>query len=172
MDPSPTLPTPPLYSAGLLASIPRTITNERLERYLRATSQDLSGALRLYEQNVQLSEALYGLLHGIEIATRNSIHAALTLSYGLDTWYDAVPLIPYWRGQVNDARTKAGPGATAGKVISELTFGFWVDLLKQRNHRSLWVEKKLHRAFPNARGRTRGDIHERLSTTSQPDFPP
>ena len=127
----------------------------------------MPNALKLYEQNVQLSEALYGLLHGIEIATRNSIHAALTLSYGQDTWYDTAPLIPYWQGKVNDAKTKVGTGATAGKVVAELTFGFWVDLLKQQNHWSLWVGRKLHSAFPNAKGCTRKQIHERLKISQR-----
>jgi hypothetical protein len=152
----------PPHSARLLASIPRTISNERLVRYLAATGHDLSQALTLYEHNVHLSEALYGLLHGIEIAVRNSIHAALCMSYRQSNWYDLAPLAPYWQRELQRAKTNAGPAAPAGKIIAELTFGFWVELLKQHNHRSLWVGMKLHRAFPNARGMTRGHIHDRL----------
>jgi hypothetical protein len=39
--------------------------------------------------------------------------------------------------------------------------GFWVDLLKMKNHRSLWVNGKLNAAFPNTR-LTRDLIHMRL----------
>jgi len=48
-----------------------------------------------------------------------------------------------------------------GKVIAELTFGFWVDLLQSQNHRSLWVDRKLNKASPFAK-RKRRQIHGRL----------
>jgi hypothetical protein len=122
---------------------------------------------------VQLSEVLYGLLHGLEVTVRNAEHYALTSSYGTALWYDSppalLPLSPYWRDKINEAkrnRTLISPqGAvivpSSGKVIAELTFGFWVDLLKSANHRSLWVGRKLNAAFPNAR-RHRSLVHERL----------
>ena len=165
VPPSPSGSSP--YSAALIAAIPRTISNERLTRYLRATTQNIPNALTLYELNVHLCEALYGLLHGIEIATRNSIHATLTASYGTDIWYDYAPLTAHWQGKLRKAKTEAGSGATPGKVIAELTFGFWVELLKHNNHRALWVGKNLHRAFPNARGRNHRYIHDRLKITQR-----
>jgi len=153
------LPSP--YSAQFLASIERTITKDRLARYLGATGQDVSRALELYEHNVRLSEALYGLLHGLEVTVRNAEHHAPTASYGTPTWYDAAPLFPYWRDQVTEAKAKPGVAGKPEKVVPELTFGFWVDLLKRQNHRSLWVGRKLQGAFPNA-CRHRALIHERL----------
>jgi hypothetical protein len=82
------MPFPPSpYSPQFLASIKRTISQERLRRYLGATRQDLAKALQLYEYNVQLSEVLYGLLHGLEIAVRNAAHYALTASYGVAYWF-------------------------------------------------------------------------------------
>ena len=153
------MPSP--YSAQFLASIERTITKERLTRYLGATGQNVSRALELYEYNVQLSEVLYGLLHGLEVTVRNAEHDALTASYGTPTWYDAAPLSPYWKDRITHAKAKSGAAGKPGKVVSELTFGFWVDLLKRSNHRILWVERKLHTAFPNARG-IRASIHGRL----------
>ena len=153
------MPSP--YSAEFLAAIERTITKERLTRYLVAARQDVSRALELYEYNVQLSEALYGLLHGLEVTVRNAEHHALSASFGTPTWYDAAPLSPYWKDQITKAKAKPGVAGKPGKVVSELTFGFWVDLLKQSNHRILRVERKLHVAFPNTR-RTRASIHDRL----------
>jgi hypothetical protein len=153
------LPSP--YSAGLLASLERTITKERLTRYLAATRQDVSRALELYEYNVQLSEVLYGPLHGLEVTVRNAEHHALSASFGTPTWYDAAPLSPYWKDQITKAKTKPGVAGKPGKVVPELTFPFWVDLLQKQNHRTLWVGRKLHMAFPNAR-RTRASIHARL----------
>jgi hypothetical protein len=151
----------PLYTARFLASIERTITKERLTRYLGATHQNISRALELYEFNVQLSEVLYGLLHGIEVTVRNAEHHALTASYGTPTWYDLAPLSPYWRDQLANAKAKPGVARRPGKVVAELTFGFWVDLVQNANHRSFWVGQKLHVAFPNAH-RHRRLIHDRL----------
>jgi len=92
---------------------------------------------------------------------RNAEHHALTASFGSPAWYDAIPLSAYWKEQVAKAKAKPGVQARPGKVVSELTFGFWVDLLQKQNHWSLWVGGKLHAAFPNAK-QARSVIHERL----------
>jgi hypothetical protein len=173
---------PPPYSTELINAIVRTITIERLHRYLKATGNDPFKAMELYELNVKLSAILYGLLNGLEVAVRNAEHIALTNSYGTPRWYDTpimpnfgkpnpgcegpswhdyAPLSEYWRDKVNEAKTSPGIGNRPGKIIAELTFGFWVDLLQTQNHWSLWVGRKLHLAFPNAR-RHRKLIHERL----------
>jgi hypothetical protein len=86
----------------------------------------------------------------------------LTASYRTPAWYDAAPLSPYWQDQIARAKVRPGAAGKPGKVIAELTFGFWVDLLQASNHRALWVNQKLNRAFPHAAGKTRFDIHERL----------
>ena len=72
------MPVP--YSTQLLSSIGRTITIERLSRYLSATGRDVPKALERYEYNVQLSEVLYGILHGLEVSVRNAEHFARTAS--------------------------------------------------------------------------------------------
>jgi hypothetical protein len=152
------------YSPEFLTSVPRTITNERLQRYLLATNQNLANALILYEFNVLLSENMYGLLHGLEVAVRNSMNDALTKAYVTPEWYDHAPLSTYWKDQVSNAkdkvRTTTGDVAP-GKIIAELTFGFWVDLISQPNHNILWMGKKLLKAFPNTNNK-RNVIHRRL----------
>jgi hypothetical protein len=151
----------PLYGAQLLISIDRTITRERLTRYLRASAQDLPRALQLYEYNVALSEVLYGLLHGLEVAIRNVEHHTLTASYATPTWYDKAPLSRYWKDQVQKAKRKAGSNPAAGNVIPELTFKFWVDLLSKRNKNALWIGRQLKTAFPNT-ALPQEKIHQRL----------
>lgn len=152
---------PPPYSAALLNSIERTITRERLTRYLGATKHDIPKALALYEYNVQLSEVLYGLLHGLEVMVRNAAHHALTASYGTAAWYDVASLSLYWQDQLAKAKAKPGAAGKPGKVIAELTFGFWVDLFSKSNHNRLWMGRNLRAAFPNTTLH-RDIIHERL----------
>ncbi len=148
------------YTAQFLASIERTISRERLNRYLAATQQDIVKALEFYEYNVALSEALFGYLHGLEIAVRNAIHHELTSAYGTPHWYVHAPLSTYHKDKIKEAIQDAGQNTTAGKVIAELTFSFWTGLIAQRYHGTLWVPY-LHRAFPNAR-KHRNYIHRRL----------
>jgi hypothetical protein len=62
------------HPPDLLTEIERAISRERLKRYLAATAQNLEDAVSLYEQNVALSEMTFGLLHGLEVAIRNSMH--------------------------------------------------------------------------------------------------
>ena len=59
---------PTAYTIEFLASIDRVISQERLSRYLAATNGDIGAALELYEHNIALSEALFGFLHGLEVA--------------------------------------------------------------------------------------------------------
>jgi hypothetical protein len=139
---------PPPYSIALLVSIERTVTKERLTRYLRATGQNTSTALALYEYNVQLSEVLYGLLHGLEVMVRNAAHIALTARYGTAAWYDVAPLSHYWQDQVAKAKAKPGAAGKPGKIIAELTFGFWVQLLSKRITTGYGWVKNLARHFP------------------------
>ena len=92
---------------------------------------------------------------------RNAEHHALTTSYGTPTWYDIARLSQYWKDQFANAKARPGAAGNPGKVMAELTFGFWIDMLQYGNHRSLWVGRKLNKAFPNARLQM-GVIHQRL----------
>ena len=69
---------PTAYTIEFLASIDRVISQERLSRYLAATNGDIGEALELYEHNIAISEALFGFLHGLEVAVReqHSLHAS------------------------------------------------------------------------------------------------
>lgn len=138
------------------------MTRERLTRYLKAAGQDVPRALELYEYNVHLSEAVYGILHGLEVAVRNAEHHALTAGYKTQAWYGHIVISPYWQEQIEKARAKPGVSNKPGKIVAELSFGFWIELLQQSNHMDLWVKGKLHSAFPNQKQRKL--IHKRLKT--------
>jgi hypothetical protein len=151
------LPHPP----NLLTEIERAVSRERLKRYLAATSQNLENAVSLYEQNVALSEMTFGLLHGLEVAIRNSMHDQLSAHFATPRWYTVAPLSAYSLDKVHAAvRDAGGPTASPGKVVAELMFGFWTDLAAQRYHWSLW-QPCLSAAFPGVR-LARPVIHRRL----------
>jgi hypothetical protein len=166
------------YTAAFFASIDRVISQERLSRYLAATKGDIGTALELYEHNIAISEALFGFLHGLEVAVRNSVHYTLRRDLGTPTWYDGGVALPWsttgealsltavMADMVKEAKAKLQPTALPGKVIAELTFGFWSNILTKRFHSTLWLPS-LHRAFPHATA-PRSIIH--LPGAPGPDF--
>lgn len=142
----------PGYTQARLDALTRSISIDRISTYLKFSGGDLPRAIQLYERNTLLSETLYSVLQGLEIAVRNSMHATLTDVYGRD-WYDRAPLAKFERARIRDARrtiTRNKKAETPGRIVSELTFGFWVSMTARRYAASLWVPH-LHRAFPNKR---------------------
>jgi hypothetical protein len=89
------------------------------------------------------------------------MHHELTAAYKTEYWFNTAPLTPYLTDKVNEAKQQAGGSApSAGKVMAELTFGFWTDLTGHRNNWNFWVPH-LHKSFPNAKVR-RAIVHARL----------
>lgn len=108
---------------------------------------DLTRALALYEWNNQISAAFYESLHYLEIGLRNAMDIQLTGwchdQGGALSWYRDVhvPLSAPSRKLVGEARARAkvaGQPETHGKVIAELTFGFWWALTGSNYNRTLW----------------------------------
>jgi len=100
------------------------------------------------------------------------MHSALTAYTGRPDWFSNGVILPRTgRGipytapmlrTLNNAIHDAGPGAQPGKVIAELSFGFWTNLIATRFQQSLWIPC-LHRAFPNCRLASSA-VHRRLET--------
>lgn len=131
------------------------ITAERLHSYLRAANGDLSRALALYEWNIRASEALLGQAAVVEVVVRNAIDRELgtwsLAKHGTITWFDHVPLDAKGAADLRRARARATRYGQApeihGKVIAELTFGFWRYLTESRYLTTLWMPAVQH-AFP------------------------
>ena len=100
---------------------------------------------------------------------RNAIHHALSASYGRPGWYDLITLSQHWQAEVASAKRKVQqitpgpPPPPPGKVLAELSFGFWIDLLSRPHHNTLWVGKRMRTAFPNATLQ-RKDVHRRFKS--------
>jgi len=139
-----------------------SISRERLNRYLVSTKSDLDKALKLYELNLRISQFLYGALHEFEIALRNAMHDQLTAHFRRADWYEIAPIHSVAMGMVARAKGCARPEAhIPGKVISELTLGFWTGLTASQYLFTLW-NTCLHKAFPHiASDRTK--VHAALN---------
>lgn len=149
---------------GALGSLPRVVSSERFDTY-RAATVGVGHAVRLYTWNVEISAALWGPLHVLEIATRNAISRELVSGTGADAWWRELELHHPQTAAVERAERAAGEqrsdgSVPPGKVVAELGFAFWIGLLANRYHAALW-EPYLHRAFPYRPPQIRrGDIHD------------
>ncbi len=146
----PTRQGPFEYTDETINAIERSLSSERLARYINAAQGNKKRALQLYERNTALSEALYGVIQGFEIALRNALHDTLRRDLGRDDWYDFVELEEAQLQSIQTAKDSIlnwGKAVTPGRVVAELTLGFWVQLTSGKYEKTLWV-KHLYRAFP------------------------
>lgn len=154
----------------------------RLGRYVAQTAGDRPRALALYEWNTQLGCALQHDLGHLEVALRNAYDAAAVVHWpGPGHWLadDAdrlfAPLLrtrksggvkrqvdTNWRQReivAKAVREAGGPRATPGKVVAQLSLGFWRYLTSSAHEKTLWVPM-LHHAYPP--GTRRADVDDRI----------
>jgi hypothetical protein len=102
----------------------------------------------------------------VEVTLRNALDAALMRHTGELDWFETQLALLDERGQesVTLARTKLGSDASHGKLVAELTFGFWTSLLNKNYEQTFWVPA-LHDAFPglSSSQRTRRTVSSRMN---------
>lgn len=152
-----------------LAVLENRLSAERLAPYRAAVGGDLQTALQLYEWNREIAAAFGATLGDLEVLLRNAMHDQLTAwssaQHGEPRWYldqgrlftaDALDDIAKARRRA----TRTGRPETPGRVVAELTLGFWRYLLASRYERTLWLPC-LRTAFPGLRGRgMRRDVND------------
>lgn len=141
-------------NSGFLARMDHTLAAERLDAYRRDAASPEVGFAR-YLLNLALCESLYSPLHLAEVALRNTIHRSLTVRYGSESWFDSslVPLGEWQRKTIATARERLlamGKPITPGRMIAELTFGFWAGFFNKQNARTGLGFYLVKHAFPYA----------------------
>jgi hypothetical protein len=147
-------------------ALEKTLSRERLSKYLDATSQNLDAAIGLYETNTKISEAFYTPLQSLEICFRNSVHAHLANAYGVDWFRNGnPPLQDDSKRMIFDAieelrrdRRRTDPG----DVVAELKFAFWVGLMGPKYDATIW-RKCIYKAFLAGGGKPRSTVHGRFN---------
>lgn len=131
------------------------LTADRLRSYLESCDQQLERALRLYEWNLTASGAVMQTTAMVEVVVRNALDRQLVAwahARGQASWLGTVPLDRQGGADIVKARKRATKNGkrpeTHGKVVAELSFGFWRYLTARRYYTSLWVPA-LHGAFPH-----------------------
>lgn len=149
-----------------IKKISEIFSEERLLPYLKRFPNDSLKAIELYKVNIKLSEACYVSLSVLEVALRNAIHNSFSKHFKTDYWLKT-HLDSSLTKQVLEAENKilsSRKQVTSGRLISELTFGFWTTLFNRKYAPVLW--KPLHRVFHQmpAKERQRAIISPKLNT--------
>ena len=120
----------------------------RFNRYVYACNHDIENAIALYRYNIQASQALYPLISILEVALRNGIDRVLNRHFSDNKWLltqrhnfayhphmvfkDAQGLTRFDNffaeklKRTEDKLSSHGVSIAHGKLLAELTFGFWV----------------------------------------------
>ena len=118
----------------------KLLSKPRLGRYLNATQQNKSQAVRLYKSNLHLSQALFGVIAILEIALRNAIDQHYQKQFQQIDWlrgniqptglfYD--PTLRNHAGRFEQAEkirtiiNSLKKNYSHDRIVAELSFGFW-----------------------------------------------
>ena len=127
-------------------SLERALSSERFKSY-RALGNDDDHAWALYRWNLELAAATGPFLSDFEVTLRNTIHRELASHLGREDWWTVSRLRLDLSTQESLAaitqrhRKKLSKGSVGpGRVIADLTFGTWVQLLSKGGATSIGQE--------------------------------
>ncbi len=152
------------YDDAALVTLEKYISPERLAAYIAYARGDKWVAIRLYERNTEVSEALYGVIQALEVTLRNAIHSILSEHLGGPEWFETFSLQESEREAIEEAKKSVlGRPAplTPGRIVAELTFAFWGRLFSAPYDKTLWVAH-LRKIFPSKLQNSRRLIRGRL----------
>ncbi len=157
----------------------KRLTLERLESYLAETGGSVPAAIRLYDWNAFVGASLLADLGRLEVLFRNAVDQSLR-EYGNsqnwpEPWHSRRALFK-GRSRARDlndiikaeraADKQRGSQGHHGKVLTELSFGFWRHLCGARYLTTLWVPAIAaafpHHPDPANPNRIRADVCDRM----------
>lgn len=147
------------------ASVERYVTQARLGPYLAEVEDDYARAEELYIWNLRASGVFHEVLGVFEVTLRNALCEELRQWHGkrTGTWLDDPTTVFDDRRieQIEEARrllVQRGKPTTEGRVVAELSLGFWRFLLSKRYQNTLWTPH-LRRAFPGMKPQKREVVY-------------
>ncbi len=170
--PSHSIASVPYHQTSPPPSLANLLSVERMTTFHRISAVQGASALELYVLDVELSSAFMADLALTEVVLRNSMNDQLSAHFGAD-WYRRDDLFDE-RSRTAIKRAwkdgKCTDEAPPGKLVAQLTLGFWVGLLdsggradnpphdRKRSYDNLLWRPCLRHAFPNGTGK-RSDQH-------------
>jgi len=139
------------------AEIIKDFSLERLESYRTSQNDTINDLVQNYLYNIELAEALYPALALLEITLRNHLNNAIEKNIKAN-WLiieltNNYILLPNEYVLLEKASQKLMKPVyskdkllvikplTTGKLITELTLGFWVNLCNDKYNPNIWMKK-------------------------------
>ena len=116
----------------------KVFSADRMKKYFLLYPGDEVKAIKHYQCNIMLSEAMYPCLSVFEVELRNSVVRELVAFANREDWYVVFSTTP--------GLMELNKYISTAKITAELTWGFWTSLFNRNYERILW--KDLRRAFP------------------------
>jgi hypothetical protein len=135
------------------------ISKARLEKYLNATDGEFEKAFQLYILNLELSKSIFGILSVYEIILRNAINFHYINYFNDENWIVNqckegglfnLPNDPnhyFSLKKIKMVQIKLNQKFTNDRLVSELSFGFWVYLFASQQFKA--GGQNIHRIFIN-----------------------
>jgi hypothetical protein len=123
------------YTAKLRTDVEAAMSTDRLSVYQAAVDGDVARAIDLYCWNVAIGSAFFGPIGVLEVVLRNALDRQLALAF-TEPWYDDPAFLTIdpkigTRIQIaKDELTKRRSALTRPRLVAQLSFGFWVNLLR------------------------------------------
>ena len=134
-------------------ALERIFSPERLQPYLKRHNNNFNHAIDHYRANILISEAFYPLISILEIGLRNGVNNQLIKKFNGNDWFETKDFIKIASSFQIETISKARNSIlqekkeiTSGRIIAELSFGFWTSLFDARYEMTLW--KNLRLVFP------------------------
>lgn len=151
------------YDDRLRAAVEAELSGDRLSVYRAATGGILETAIDLYCWNVAVGSAFFGPIGVLEVVLRNALDRELSRAFTAP-WYDDPAFLaidPKIGNRIQSAKdeiAKRRNSVTRPRMVAELSFGFWVHLLRPGPNGAyvptLWGPA-LSKAFPARTRRSR-----------------
>ncbi len=157
------------------------LSASRLQSYETVCNGDVDKAIKLYQTNLRISQAFYPLLSLLEVILRNALNNELSIYFNDADWlsnqrngFMKDPSLTYFDRRLktqkqNDYLKKCVEKAivdcagtvTHGKIISNITFGFWTALFDTTHYKILVGQPiKIFKNLPI--NTTRSILHQKL----------
>jgi hypothetical protein len=159
-----------MNSHFICEEIKKSFSEKRFEKYKRNDNDEVLTLTRCL-WNVSLCESFYPILHNLEIALRNGIHHTLNNHFGDELWM----VNHRQRFSINDEKSlikaeeeliRTRKPIEAGRLVAELSFGFWTSLFSRHYEIMFWRNRDFYRTiFLNlpATHRNRGFLADRFN---------
>lgn len=139
------------------ADFEKIMSQQRMERYLRACAGDSRKAMTLYRYNLQISQEMFTIVSCFEVSLRNAIDSKLTETLG-DEWLRnsieangvfSEPILRKTRDIITFAYRKLQQSHcyTHSKLLAEMEFGIWKYMFSPIQYRV--TGRNLLSVFPN-----------------------